>query len=254
MRLLFGRRFNPLDYLQVPEPAEIRSRSRQAQLAALEARFRFLAADGKTVLKGRAQQVTYRQALLRACHSLRLTEVAALSTPDLEAEIFLRLSGRVWKRLPANRQQALLAQVQRSLAERDASQPLPARVQRDPARLLLKGGSATAVSTVLGPLLLRQLAHQFAWQLARYQAAQQALAQAGTAAIGHQVALHAARQGMTATAARYSTARAALAFVGPALWGWFLADLGWRTIATNHGRIIPAIFVLAQIRLTRSEP
>ncbi|PSP17759.1 MAG: hypothetical protein BRC58_05295 [Cyanobacteria bacterium QS_8_64_29] len=181
-----------------------------------------MAADGATVLKGRAQQLTYRQALLRTCHYLKLTDIAALSTPDLEAEVFLRLSGRAWKRLPVERQQALLAQLQRSLAERDASQPLPARVQRDPARLLLKGRGAAAVSTVLGPMLLRQLARQFAWQLARYQAAQQALAQAGTAAVGHQAALHAARQGMAASAARYSTARAALSFVGPALWGWFL--------------------------------
>ena len=40
-------------------------------------------------------------------------------------------------------------------------------------------------------------------------------------------------------------------FLGPALWSWFLADLGWRAIATNYGRVIPVVFTLAQIRLTR---
>jgi len=29
--------------------------------------------------------------------------------------------------------------------------------------------------------------------------------------------------------------------------------LGWKAIATNYGRIIPIIFTLAQIRLTRGE-
>jgi uncharacterized protein YaaW (UPF0174 family) len=37
------------------------------------------------------------------------------------------------------------------------------------------------------------------------------------------------------------------------MWAWFFADLGWRAIATNYGRIIPTIFALAQIRLTRAE-
>ncbi|MGB5769534.1 MAG: hypothetical protein WBM32_06640, partial [Crocosphaera sp.] len=58
---------------------------------------------------------------------------------------------------------------------------------------------------------------------------------------------------MALTAARYGAVRGVLAFVGPVLWGWFLADLGWRAIATNYGRIIPVIFALAQIRLTRTE-
>jgi uncharacterized protein YaaW (UPF0174 family) len=43
------------------------------------------------------------------------------------------------------------------------------------------------------------------------------------------------------------------AVLGPVMWGWFFADLGWRAIATNYGRIIPTIFALAQIRLTRAE-
>jgi uncharacterized protein YaaW (UPF0174 family) len=41
--------------------------------------------------------------------------------------------------------------------------------------------------------------------------------------------------------------------LGSALWVSFAPDLGWRTIATNYGRVIPMIFTLAQIRLIRTE-
>jgi uncharacterized protein YaaW (UPF0174 family) len=86
--------------------------------------------------------------------------------------------------------------------------------------------------------------------------AKTALVEGGTAIalqVESQVALQAARQGMTMTAARYGTVRTIFSLVGPVLWGWFLADLGWRAIATNYGRIIPVIFALAQIRLVRTE-
>ncbi|MEY3827887.1 MAG: hypothetical protein RLZZ148_2708, partial [Cyanobacteriota bacterium] len=40
---------------------------------------------------------------------------------------------------------------------------------------------------------------------------------------------------------------------GPALGGGFLADIGGKSSATNYSRVIPVIFALAQIRLTRAE-
>jgi uncharacterized protein YaaW (UPF0174 family) len=58
---------------------------------------------------------------------------------------------------------------------------------------------------------------------------------------------------MAATALRYGATRSLLAVVSSALWVGFAVDLGWRTISTNYGRIIPIIFTLAQIRLTRAE-
>ncbi|HEY9874191.1 MAG TPA: hypothetical protein V6D12_12185, partial [Candidatus Obscuribacterales bacterium] len=58
---------------------------------------------------------------------------------------------------------------------------------------------------------------------------------------------------MAMSAARYGATRSVFALIGPVMWGWFFADLGWRAIATNYGRIIPTIFALAQIRLTRAE-
>ncbi len=56
---------------------------------------------------------------------------------------------------------------------------------------------------------------------------------------------------MVSAAATQGAVRGVFAFLGPAMWGWFFADLGWRAISTNYGRIIPTILALAQIRLTR---
>ncbi|HBB35168.1 MAG TPA: hypothetical protein DDZ80_01635 [Cyanobacteria bacterium UBA8803] len=254
--ILFRRRFNPLDYVQTPEPLEIQSQDREAWLDALEQRFRFLAADGMTVLKGRTQEFTYRQALIQVCHYLKIPYSKTFSTTDIEAEIFLNLMSKAWKRLPASEKQSITTRVQRSLAESKFSAPLPVELQHNPIDVLIKGGSALAVTSILKPLLLKQLARQFAVQFARYQVAKATLVQGGTAAATQfqtYLALQTARQGMAVNAARYGLTRTVFAFMGPLLWGYFFADLGWRAIATNYGRIIPTIFALAQIRLTRAE-
>ncbi len=254
-QILFRRKFNPLDYVQTPEPIDIQSRDRQAWLDAIEQRFRYLAADGITVLRGSTVQVTYRQVLIRVCRYLKIPYSNALATTDLEAEVFLNLMGRAWRRLPASEQQKLTVRVQRAIAKSDPAQPLPLSVQRDPLALLVKGGSALAISSVLQPMLLRQIAQQFALHFASYQVAKEALIQGGVAATKFQgqLALQTARKGMAMSAARYGAVQGVFAFLGPLLWTWFLADLGWRAISTNYGRIIPAIFALAQIRLTRAE-
>ena len=254
--ILFSRKFNPLDYVHTPEPIEVQSQNHKAWLDTLENRFRFLAADGMTVLRGRTSQVTYRQALIQVCKYLKIPYSTELTTVDLEAELFLHLLGQVWKKLPENEKQKLNAQVQRQLSESDLKQPLPLLLQRDPLGLLVKGGSALAVTSILQPLVLQQIARQFAIHFAKYQVAQQT-AIAGSQAAATQfkgyVALQMARRGMTMNAARYGAVRSVFTFIGPVMWTWFFADLGWRAIATNYGRIIPTIFALAQIRLTRGE-
>ncbi|MFB2771742.1 YaaW family protein [Pelatocladus sp. BLCC-F211] len=254
--IMFSRKFNPLDYIQTPEPIEIQSQGREAWLDALEERFRFLAADGVTVLRGRTNQVTYRQALIQVCKYLKIPYSDDLSTIDLEAEVFLHLLGRVWKKLPEKDKQKLTAKVQHQLAKSQLNEPLPLSLQRDPLGLLFKGGSALAVTSVIQPLLLKQIARQFAMHFATYQVTKQAaLGGGGAATVQFQnyVTLQMAKRGMAVNAARYGTVRSVFAFVGPMMWAWFFADLGWRTIAVNYGRIIPTIFALAQIRLTRME-
>jgi uncharacterized protein YaaW (UPF0174 family) len=255
-QILFCRKFNPLDYLQTPDPIEIQSQDWTTWLDSLEKRFRYLAADGLTVLRGKTGQVTYRQALISVCHYLKIPYANQMTTTDIEAEIFLHLVSKAWKRLPASQQQSLMARIQRSLAESPLPEPLPVQLQHNPVNLLLKGSSAFAVSSVLKPLLLKQIAQEFALHFATYQAAKSTLIRGGTAAaaeLQNQLVLQSAQRGMAMSAARYGAVRTVFTLVGPVLWSWFLADLGWKAIATNYGRIIPTIFALAQIRLTRTE-
>jgi len=253
--ILFSRKFNPLDYLHAPTPVAVQDQKRDAWLDTLEHRFRFLAADGITVLKGKTRQVTYRQVLLQVCRYLKLPYSTSLSTTDLEAEIFLSLLKRAWKKLPVSEKKAVNRQLKQALTQPPLSGSLLKDLPQDPLRLLLEGGSALVVNSVIRPVLLQQLAYQFAAYLATYQAASQAALRGGATVLQlqGQAALQAAQRGMTLSAARYGAVRGIFSFLGPALWIWFLGDLGWRAIATNYSRVIPTVFALAQIRLIHTE-
>jgi len=209
-QILFGRHLNPLDCLWTPTPEMVRARGRQAWLDALEARLRFLAADGLTVLQGRAGQMSYQQILIQVCRYLKVPCTAELSVLDLESEIFLHVLQRSWEQLPARKRRELQAEL---------AQELTGPWQREVLQAFLQKGSVVALGSVLRVLLLRKLA------------------------------------GCTALVqgARLLAIRGAAALLGPVLWGWFLAELGWSAIATNYARVIPAVLTLAQIRLLRSE-
>jgi uncharacterized protein YaaW (UPF0174 family) len=253
-RILFCRKFNPLDYMNTPDPLEIQSQERIEWIESIEQRFRYLAADGLTVLQGRTQQVTYRQTLLQVCRYLKIPYSKQLSTEDLEAELFIHLMGKAYQQLPATEQTAITLRIQKSLTQTKLDRPLPLHIQHDPMKLILTGSSALVLSSVVQPIVLQQIARQFAMHLATYQVTQQVLVKGGVAVAGQiqgYVTMQLARRGMIATAAKQGAARGVFAFLGPALWGWFIADLGWRAISTNYGRIIPTIMALAQIRLTR---
>ena len=255
--LLFRPKLNPLDYLCNPDPLAIQRGDRQAWLDQLEARFRYLAADGVTVIRGGSDRVSYRQTLTHICHHLRIAYTDSWATTDLEAEVFLHVMEKAWRQLPRQEKQALQQRVHRAIVDSEEFQALPLPLQRNPLGLVIKGGSAIAVSAVLRPWLLQQIARQFALQLARQQVAKQTLARGGLTVAGQiqgRVAVAMASRGMAVNAARYTATRSFFAVLGPAMWAWFFADLGWRAIATNHSRIIPAVFTLAQIRLTRGEP
>ncbi len=120
--ILFSRKFNPLDYLQTPEPIEVQSQNRQAWLDAIEQRFCFLAADGMTVLRGRSKQITYREALVGVCKYLKIPYSDDLTTIDLEAEVFLHLLGKVWKKLPAGEKRKLTQKVQQQLIKSESKE------------------------------------------------------------------------------------------------------------------------------------
>jgi uncharacterized protein YaaW (UPF0174 family) len=255
-RILFSRKFNPLDYVRTPDLVQVQSQDRASWLDTIEDRFRFLAADGITVLQGRTQGVSYRQTLVQVCRYLKIPYSHQLKTTDLEAEVFLHLMGKSWHKLPAGDQRALTAKVQKSLANTRFDQPLPAHIQHDPIKLILKGSGAIAVSSILKPLVLHQIARQFAFHFASYEVAKQTLIRGGIAAssqLHSYISLYMAKRGMMMSATQQVAVRGVFAVLGPAMWGWFFADLGWRSISTNYGRIIPTIVALAQIRLTRSD-
>ncbi|NCQ99308.1 MAG: hypothetical protein GPJ11_07575 [Microcystis aeruginosa L211-101] len=249
--ILFCRRFNPLDYLRAPDAIAVQSQDWDSWLDSVEDRFRYLAADGVTVLKGQTEKVSYRQILVRVCHFLKVPYSQKMPTTEIEAEIYLHLVNKAWKRLPPSEQKSLSIQIQKALADSHTPQPLPVHLQHNPLDIVLKGSSVIAINSILKPILLKHIAGQFALHFVRYQGAKTALIQGG--AIANQIALQTAKQGMTTAAARYGAVRTVLSLVGPALWGWFIADLGWKAIATDYGRIIPTIFALAQIRLTRDD-
>ncbi|MCZ8066080.1 MAG: hypothetical protein EWV53_20290 [Microcystis panniformis Mp_MB_F_20051200_S9] len=249
--ILFCRRFNPLDYLRAPDAIAVQSQDWESWLDSVEDRFRYLAADGVTVLKGQTEKVSYRQILVRVCHFLKVPYSQKMPTTEIEAEIYLHLVNKAWKRLPPSEQKSLSIQIQKALADSHTPQPLPVHLQHNPLDIVLKGSSVIAINSILKPILLKHIAGQFALHFVRYQGAKTALVQGG--AIVNQIALQTAKQGMTRAAARYGAVRTVLSLVGPALWGWFIADLGWKAIATDYGRIIPTIFALAQIRLTRED-
>jgi uncharacterized protein YaaW (UPF0174 family) len=255
-QILFCRKFNPLDYLRTPEPIEIQSKDWYSWLDAIDRRFRYLAADGLTVLRGRTQEVTYRQTLIQVCRYLKIPYSEQMQTVDIESEVFLHLIGKAWQRLPVEEQKTLRGKVINSLASSSLPEPLPVQLQHDPFKIFLKGSSLLAIGSLIKPWLLKHIAYQFALHFASYQTAKATLVRGGVAAATYfenQLILQTARQGMATHAARYGTVRAVCSVLGPILWGYFFADLGWRAIATNYGRIIPTIFTLAQIRLTRSE-
>jgi uncharacterized protein YaaW (UPF0174 family) len=254
--ILFRPKFNPLDYVRTPNPIEVQSQDREDWLDTLDDRFRYLGADGVTVLRRQTGQVSYRQILIQVCRYLKLPYAGSMSTTDLEAEIFLSLLNRAWRQLPASEKSALTQRVQRSVSQSSLASQLPLPVQNDPLNLALKGGGAIAISSLVRPMLLQHVARQFALHFASYQIAKETLAQGGVVAatqFQNYVSMRMARHGMAVSAARYGATRTVFMVAGSAMWAWFLADLGWRSISTNYGRVIPTVFALAQIRLTRSE-
>jgi uncharacterized protein YaaW (UPF0174 family) len=253
--LLFRPKFNPLDYLSTPSPQDVASQDREVWIRALEQRFRFLAADGLTVLRGRSQEIDYRQVLIQTCRHLKIRYSRQTDTLDLENEIFLHLMERLWQQLPQADGKLLQEQVQKALTASPEYQQLPAALRQEPIQVLLKGSSVLAVNSLLRPLLVQALNRQLATQFLRYQLARQALLQGGTAVTqvqGH-LALQTAGRAIALNSVRLGAVRSVFAVIGPALWAWFMADLGWRAIATNYARVIPVIYTLAQIRLLRGD-
>ena len=253
-RVLFQPRFNPLDYWQTPQPLEIQSQNWDAWVDSLDKRFRYLAADGFTVLQGNTQNLPYRKILIQVCLYLKIPYSQQMSTTEIESEIFLNLVSNAWKKLPKTEKQSLQQKVSNALAQAQPPSPLPVQIQHNPLKILLTGSGLIAINSVLKKWLLQHIAKQFAIHFTSYQVAKTAIIKGGTLTVlQRKFALNAAQKGMTSSVARYGATRTVFSLMGSIMWGWLIADLGWRAIATNYSRIVPIIFTLAQIRLTRGD-
>ena len=253
-RVLFQPRFNPLDYWQTPQPLEIQSQNWDAWVDSLDKRFRYLAADGFTVLQGNTQNLPYRKILIQVCLYLKIPYSQQMSTTEIESEIFLNLVSNAWKKLPKTEKQSLQQKVSNALAQAKPPSPLPVQIQHNPLKILLAGSGLIAINSVLKKWLLQHIAKQFAIHFTSYQVAKTAIIKGGTLTVlQRKFALNAAQKGMTSSVARYGATRTVFSLMGSIMWGWLIADLGWRAIATNYSRIVPIIFTLAQIRLTRGD-
>lgn len=254
--LLFHRRFNPLDYVMGIDDQQLPFDDRHAWLEQVDQRFRFLAADGVTVLRRTSQTLPYRKILIAVCQYFKLALPPSLSTLALEEEVFLHLLDLGYQKLPPEEQAKLEHYFRQAMMTHTLGDTFCTANTQHSLRIILKGSSAVVLSSVIRPLILRYMASKVAVQLARYQMTKQVLAGSSTALLDrvkHQAALKMAQRGVALNLARYSTIRSVLSVLGPAMWTWFLADLGWRAIATNYGRIIPVIFSIAQIRLLRAD-
>lgn len=243
--ILFQRGFNPLDHLTLPPVLEVQSLDRDTLINKIVQRFQFLAADGMTVLRGKAKQLQYRDILRRVFFHLKMRPQPTATVAQLESELYLQLLHRSLEKLPPPERQELQADLVRVLKAGDNAQL---------AALAAKGTGVLAITTVVQPMVLHLLAKKVAWYFAKYQVSREAL-KAGGMAIAQRLQAYVsaalAKRGMAIATARYGLARGIFAFMGPALWLLFLADLGWRGIATNYSRIIPVIFLVAQIRLLK---
>ncbi|XP_057826283.2 uncharacterized protein LOC131038032 isoform X2 [Cryptomeria japonica] len=257
---LYGQSFlspwlKSITYNDYPQDALVQAgdpEARQALMERLESRFLFLAADAKDTLTGR--RPSYRNVLLQVRKKLKVPCSTKLSTEDIEAEIFLHLL----KEYSRPRYSANSPVDYCSSLRPDQSQGHILAIAKLGAEellsVILKGGSAMTISK-LQHLLAKRLSGKMVLEAAKCQLAKQMMKTGGQAVatkLETHVACLAARQGFAGAASRYVAFRSMTMFLGPLLWGTFLADIVIRASDTDYARIVRAIYAFAQIRLTRT--
>ncbi|KAL0017824.1 hypothetical protein WJX77_005235 [Trebouxia sp. C0004] len=243
--ILFGTSLlSPLikSLLTQREPAALKFRGRAAVMHRIEQRMRFLAADSASTLRG--QYPSYRELLLRLCYKLEIKCPSTLITEDLETEVLMHiLEQQEQSASPAALQKA--SQSSKKPAEKEPNMlgkvfdRLGVQLKlsaQDMVPTAAKLGSAATMSSFRGTAL-KQLGTQVLAQHARYEAALAVVCKTG-ATYQKRAALQAAQQGFTSAAAKYSTARGVLSFLGPAMWVWLGMDLALKAIGPDYARVV----------------
>ncbi|XP_058228615.1 uncharacterized protein LOC131336700 isoform X2 [Rhododendron vialii] len=261
-QILFGPSyFSPLlksiktqadvDYFMIEEDLD----ERDAFIATLESRFFFLAADARSTIRG--WRPSYRNVLLGVRAKLNILCSRKLSTEDLEAEIFLHLlqeySSDESGTLPSSWESSKLANSHGSLEVGLSHWKVQAasalRVGAAELRaVILKGGGILTLGKLYN-LLVRKLMGRVFVEAANYQIRNDVIRKGGQFAavtLKSRVALLTAKQGVAGAAARYLGLRSMMSFLGPMLWGIFLADVVIQMLGTDYARILRAIYAFAQ--------
>ncbi|KAJ9531628.1 hypothetical protein QJQ45_021777 [Haematococcus lacustris] len=242
------------------EPPLLEQRGRPAVSGALqpsvmhkiEARFRFLAADSNSLLRG--ARPSYREALLAIRERLGVRCSSNLSTFDLETELFLHILQHCVEHVQGpgdlgGAHEAAAVALQEGDGMSQQSEPSSSSSHEGGGAWGAWAQRFTAPIRFgldeLGPALVK-LGSAYDGVGA---SALGAVARGGGGAVasawGRQAALEAAQKGLTVATARYSAVQPLLAeqgmlsFLGPVMWGWLAVDLALKSIGTDYARITP---------------
>ncbi|KAK8934930.1 hypothetical protein KSP39_PZI014608 [Platanthera zijinensis] len=240
---------------------EADDQQRENYIQQLESRFFFLAADARSTLRG--WRPSYRNVLLGVRRKLKISCSNKLSTEDLEVEIFLHLLQEY-----SSQESGSISSLWEDTEIADNGGSLGVGLSHWKLQLLsvfktgakefqemiLKGGGMLTVSRIL-QLLSSRFSGKMIMEAANYQIKREIIKRGGQMAainLESRAALLVARKGLTGAASRYLGLRSLMFFLGPLLWGTFLADVVIQSLGTDYARVLRAIYAFAQIRLTRS--
>ncbi|XP_072979240.1 uncharacterized protein [Typha angustifolia] len=227
----------------------------------LESRFFYLAADARSVIRG--WRPSYRSVLLGVRKKLSVPCSSKLSTADLEVEIFLHLLKEyssqqtdpisfLWDDSRPSRNNATL---EVGLSKWKVLADAALRVgAKEFQKIFLKGGGVLTLEKIY-QLLAKRLSGKMLLEAANYEIKNELIKRGGQLAavnLESRAGLLAARQGLAHAASRYLGLRSLMMFLGPLMWGTFLADVVIQMLGTDYARILRAIYAFAQIRLTRT--
>ncbi|KAM7266777.1 hypothetical protein ACFE04_008943 [Oxalis oulophora] len=250
LKSLIGCEAADMDYAMIADDLE----ERDEFIAALESRFLFLAADARSTLRG--LRPMYRDVLLSVRKKLKIPCSRKLPTEDLEVEIFLHLVQNY-----SSEQSGIFPGLWESSSNVEGSLELGLDQYKVPAlaaskvgaaelkSLFLKGGSMLTLAKIY-QLLARTLSGKMVVEAANYEIHKGILKKGGEIAATNLesiIALLAAKQGFAGAASRLVGLRSMVTFLGPMMWGTFLADIIIQMLGTDYARILRAIYAFAQI-------
>lgn len=236
-----------MDFSMIEEDLE----EREEFMSMLESRFLYLAADAQSTLRGR--RPSYRDVLLNVRKKLGIRCSTKISVEDLEAEIFLHL-------LQEYASSSEVVNTANESLEFGLSQWM---IHADAAleggrgllgTMILKGGGMLTMGRIYNSLIKR-LFGKCMVEVAKYGVQKELLKKGGQLAavnLESRLAFLAAKESVKNAATSYFGIRSMGTFLGPLMWGTFLADIFIQMIGTDYARILRAIYAFAQIRIIRT--